>query len=226
MTLFETAGTISEYQESSKDSKGIVRGYITTFKPTRVENRQSKSLPARFQEDCFDGGLNELKERNNRPLKMRYEHVELIGKFPVTEISRDSVGVFAEGHVNLKSAIGREAWSFVESEVVRDFSISYDLTKYHMESGKMVADEVKLIEASLVSEPANREANINQIESLTPRDVERALRTGGLSRAAAKSLVSKFELKLEEAEAVEDQPEEIIQTIQDDLADILRMLKK
>jgi hypothetical protein len=89
--------------------------------------------------------------------------------------------------------------------------MAYTVTQEHEEGGNRIADSVDIFEASIVAEPANQGAKISSLESLTPRDLERALiATGRFTRAMACELASK--LLQHELDLVDEEEEETSET--------------
>ena len=193
MLIEHISGHIVETQEATRNGQpvGRVSGLLTTFVPDRPVD--SRNLPKRFERTAFDATLAEHKARGDRPVRLLLEHTELIGGFPLEMISLNNDGLHATGEINLNTQIGRETFALASQKVLTDFSIGYSITSEHEEKGDRIADSVDLFEASIVSEPANQSAKITSLESLTPRELERALlATGRFTRSLAKELAIKL----------------------------------
>lgn len=163
---------------------GKVAGLLTTFEPFRpFDNRR---LPVRFEKTAFDATLATHKARGDRPVRLLFEHADLIGGFPLADIKVTNEGLFAVGEINLETQLGQETFSLAKQGILSDFSIGYTVTSEHTEDGDLIADSVDLFEASIVEEPANQGAKISSLESLTTRELEKLLySTGEISRSVA-----------------------------------------
>ena len=67
----------------------------------------------------------------------------------------------------------------------------HDLRTVDRKAGLRRLTDLKLMEVSLVTFPANEEARISAVKSTDPKFVERTLRDAGLSRQDAKRIVSR-----------------------------------
>jgi HK97 family phage prohead protease len=204
-------GRILEANEGTRDGVkvGKVTGLITTFVPDRPMD--SRNLPRRFEKNAFEETLRNHRERGNRPIRMLFEHVDLIGGFPIDSVMVNSEGLFGTGEINLETQLGQETFALAKQGVLTDFSMAYTVTQEHEDGGDRIADSVDIFEASITAEPANQGAKIASLESLTPRDLERALiATGRFTRAAACELASK--LLAQELEEVDEEVEESTET--------------
>lgn len=115
-----------------------------------------------------------------------------------TEIKEDEHGLWVEGAL-ADTERGRELYTLLKMAprpAINGLSIGYIPVKFEDErKGKETIrhlTEIKLIELSLVTFPANGEARIEQVKQsgLTIRDAERALREAGFSRSRAKDILS------------------------------------
>jgi HK97 family phage prohead protease len=205
MILETTTGKITEATEFERNGVpvGRVSGLITTFVPDRPF--ESRLLPVRFERTAFDQSIKTHRERGNRPIRLKNEHMKLIGGFPIDMVSVNSDGLFGVGEINLQTQEGAETFSLAKQGVLTDLSMGYTVTESHDEDGSKVADSVNIFEASVVEEPANQGARITSLESLTSRDLEKILlQTGHFTRTMARALSVQI---LECEEAVEAQVE-------------------
>jgi len=208
MILESTTGKILEVNETTRNGVkvGKVSGLITTFEPNRPFD--SRNLPKRFERTAFQATLETHRDRGNRPVKLKLEHVELIGGFPLDGIHVNSDGLFGTGEINLETQVGQETFALAKQGVLTDFSIGYDVTSEHTEGGDRIADSIELFEASIVSEPANQDAKITSLESLSVRELEHLLiATGRFSRSAARELASRISAVQEDDEEQEARQE-------------------
>lgn len=109
-------------------------------------------------------------------------------------LAEDSRGLYTAGRLNLATSTGREAFEHVRSGDVTGLSIGYVIP-----AGGAVRDgdvrrlrRVDLREVSLVALPADSAARIVAVKGqATERELERALRSIGLSGRQAKALLSR-----------------------------------
>jgi HK97 family phage prohead protease len=225
MTYEHATGRILEANEATRDGVkvGKVTGLITTFTPERPFD--SRNLPRRFEQNAFAETIKNHRERGNRPIRMMLEHVDLIGGFPIDSVSVNSEGLFGTGEINLETQLGQETFALAKQGILTDFSMAYTVTKEHEEGGNRIADSVDIFEASIVAEPANQGAKIASLESLTPRDLERALiATGRFTRATAHELASKL-IDCELAEVEEEVEKEVDESSSDVIMSLIRELQ-
>ena len=139
-----------------------------------------------------------------------------------TEMKEDDHGLYVEGKL-ADTPRGRELYELMKMTprpAIDGMSIGYFITDSTDEKkdGEFVRHikGIDLVELSLVTFPANKEARVADVKSeeLTIRDAERALRDAGFSRAEAKRILADGfkSLSLRDAEQKED----------DELAELIR----
>ncbi len=124
-----------------------------------------------------------------------------------TEMREDDHGLYVEGKL-ADTPRGRELYELMKMTprpAIDGMSIGYFVTDSSDEKkdGEIVRHikGIDLVELSLVTFPANKEARVADVKSeeLTIRDAERALRDAGFSRAEAKRILangfSSFDLR-------------------------------
>ena len=124
-----------------------------------------------------------------------------------TEMREDDHGLYVEGKL-ADTPRGRELYELMKMTprpAIDGMSIGYFITDSTDEKkdGELIRHikGIDLVELSLVTFPANKEARIADVKSedLTIRDAERALRDAGFSRAEAKRILangfSSFDLR-------------------------------
>lgn len=120
------------------------------------------------------------------------------GKHPIgrwTEVSEDRRGLKVAGLINLESERGREAFSHLKARDVTGLSIGWcpeqasDFKRN--EDGTVLWKKARLLEISVVTVPARKNAVITKVASVeSQRSFERLLHTAGFSRAAASRLAA------------------------------------
>ncbi len=146
----------------------------------------------------------------NRPnVKLLYQHdiYRPIGN--ITELREDTKGLFFRA-ATIPTTDGKDAAMMLKSGVLDKFSIGFRVRDAEYEDGKRVIKELDLYEISVVTFPANDEAQLVAVKNMaekinTVRDFERFLRDAGFSRNEAKAIAAKGFVGTEEREAKEDQ---------------------
>jgi HK97 family phage prohead protease len=214
MILEFSTGKITETQEAERNGQpvGRVSGLLTTYIPNRPFD--TRRLPKRFSQGAFEETIQSHRDRDNRPIRMMLEHTDLIGGFPIDMVTPNAEGLHVMGEINMNTQLGRETYSLAAQGVLSDFSMGYNVTREHNEqNGDRIAESIDIFEGSITAAPANQGAKITSLESMTPRELERALiLTGKFTRSMCKELAAKLltlELpELEEAIEIEIDPEQ------------------
>lgn len=155
------------------EQNGMFEGYASVF--DLVDNHRDVVVRGAFRRS--------LKERKE-PVRLLWQHrmEEPIGV--IHELREDSYGLYMKGQLLLEVARAREAYTLVKNGAVKGLSIGYRPIKYRYdpETGVRALQQVELIEVSLVSEPANEAAEINEVkhtdESAELAALAKALRYG------------------------------------------------
>ena len=104
----------------------------------------------------------------------------------ITDLHEDEYGLYMEGRLLLDVERAREAYALLKEGVVRGLSIGYRPTKYQYdpESGVRELAQVELVEVSLVSDPANEAAEVNEVKQQQQAELD-ALALASLAAAFA-----------------------------------------
>lgn len=141
---------------------GTFEGYASTFgNADRVDDIIVKG--------AFVDTLKSHQDRN-RQIRMLSQHDRhnLIGGFPSQDAFEDERGLFVKGNINLDTQRGRENFALMKQGVLEDMSIGFIIRDSEMNDGMQFIKEVELFEISLVTEPANPEAQITAIKAVVP----------------------------------------------------------
>ena len=107
-----------------------------------------------------------LAERGNK-IKMLWQHDtnEVIGVFE--HMYEDDYGLKVRGKLALGTQRGKEAYELIKMGALEGLSIGYSTIQdeYDPKKGIRYLKEVKLYEISLVTFPANEEANVSKVKS-------------------------------------------------------------
>ncbi len=167
-----------ETRFSAKDGRGEIEGLAAGF---------GDALPDSYGDTisfgAFAASLAEHKARGTAPVMLwQHDTSEPIGVW--TKLQESSQGLQVWGQINLDTQRGREALSLLKQGAFRGLSIGFTMkaAERRTDGGRRIT-AAELWEISLVTMPARREAQVAEVRSI--RDLEAALRAGGLTRGAA-----------------------------------------
>lgn len=142
------------------------------------------------------GAFRKTLEDRERPVRLRWNHFgPVIGKW--VELMEDSNGLFVRGQLTPGHSVASDVKASLQHGAIDGLSIGFMMGDYdEKESGGRNIRSVKLVEISVVEEPADLSARISNIKSAVAEaerlaDIELILRDAGLSRAEATALVSR-----------------------------------
>jgi len=196
------------FQFNIKDvsEEGIIEGYASTF------GGQPDSYGDVIQEGAFQATI-EKGGANGRGLPLLWQHnpAEPLGKF--TQMFENDKGLQVRAELALEVQKAREAHALAKKGIINAFSIGWDFARdskgniaegaYEMIQGKKnirLLKQVELWEVSLVTFPANNNATIGQVkdifsEAKTERQLERSLKSIGISERGSKYIISMLDKK-------------------------------
>lgn len=160
--------------EDEKSHIGTVEGHISTFGNVDRDGDI-------FEPTAFDRTLAELKGSGKIFLPMLWQHKidAPIGGFPLKEMRTDGKGLFVVGEINLETQGGRDAFALLKQGIISEFSIGFIPKESRIEGKNRIFEDVDLIEASLVTIPANTEAQVTNVKAVVPfQDTPIARRDG------------------------------------------------
>lgn len=189
----------------SEDIKedGVFAGYASTFggEPDSYGDIVSKGA---FKNSISAGGRN----KNGIALLWQHNHDQPIGVWQ--QMVEDSKGLAVQGKLALEIQQGRETHALMKMGAVKGMSIGYNTVEYEYNQQTKIRTlkEVDLWEVSLVTFPANINAQITGIKSFeeaqTIREFETALRDAGLSFKQSKYIISLCQDSFEKERACRD----------------------
>lgn len=171
------------------DNPRIFEGYASVF--GKVDSYGDMIMPGAYAETLKE------ENRNGRAIKMRWNHFgPVIGKW--LDIFEDDVGLYVKGELTPGHSTASDVAASLQHKAVDGMSIGYSLPEngYEMDGRIRKLKQIKLIEISVVEEPADTFARVesikNRLEEMpTFKHVESFLRDAcGFSRADATALVS------------------------------------
>lgn len=165
--------------EAKADAQGVVSGYGSVF--GGVDAYGDTVLPGAF-----------TKSLAKRKPKMLWQHMPsaLAGVWDTAR--EDAKGLWLEGRVATKTALGSEAIELMSMGAISGLSIGFrTIAAEEAQGGVRLLKELDLYEVSFVTFPADEAATIMAIKShMTERSFEAMLREQGFSRWDAKILTA------------------------------------
>lgn len=147
---------------------------------------------------AFAKSLDEWKGKGALPA-MLWQHraSEPIGVW--TKMQEDDHGLYVEGRILLSAGdLEKRAYEHLKAKSIRGLSIGYSIApggyEFDKASDSYWLKQIDLWETSLVTFPANPEAEVEAVKSAIedgPKEVERILREAGFSRSQAKGLMAR-----------------------------------
>jgi len=148
---------------------GVVKGHIATWQAD--SQKGVYGVPDRIIKGAYIASLQDHRSRNNRQIRLKDLHGRTIGGFPIELAKEDNIGLYGEGHINLDTQQGREAYSLARQKVLVDFSVGHIVEQDRIEAGERLVIRARLIEGSIVDEPKNRGAQISEVKSMKFADL-------------------------------------------------------
>lgn len=132
---------------------GIIKGYASTYGNT--DRGGDIVMPGAFTESL------QRHKRAKRPIRMNYQHRDLIGGFPIKLAQDDEKGLFLVGEINRDVPEGEAAYALAKQGVLSDLSIGFSIREDDVndKTGVRKINKAELWEVSPVSEPMNPKAN-------------------------------------------------------------------
>ncbi|MEO1035220.1 MAG: HK97 family phage prohead protease [Pseudomonadota bacterium] len=168
------------------------------------------SYGERVAAGAFADTLAKHKEAGTMPaLLWQHNPSQPIGRY--TEMREDKRGLFVKGQIATSTALGRDAYELLKMDAVGGLSIGFIPKGEEVEDdGTITLTKIDLWETSIVTFPANPDAQIDAVRARvaagdvpTKRDTEQLLRDAGFSRQQAKALLSAGYAGLETRDAQE-----------------------
>lgn len=176
---------IRALQVKSMEDDGTFTGYGAVF--GNVDSYGDVILPGAFKNHLATNPVSDTK------LLWQHNTQKPLGVWD--DIKEDSNGLLVKGRLLVNDVQkAREAHALLKAGAISGLSIGYSVNQG---GAKMGADgntylsDLKLWEISIVTFPANPEANVNDVKNMTPKDFENFLRdAGGFTKSQAKNIAS------------------------------------
>ena len=173
------------------DDERMIRGYASVF--GGIDS---------YGDTVMRGAYADTIGERERPVRMRWNHFgPVIGKW--LKMYEDEKGLYVEGQLTPGHSVAEDVYASLKFGAVDGLSIGYIPKAYidDKETGIRTLTEIELIEISVVEEPADLGAKIDEVKGISEvlaqcenlKDAENCLRDAcGLSRAAATAIVSQI----------------------------------
>lgn len=190
MTILHTAGrtTISIKSIGDGGDPGSFEGYGSVFNVV-------DSYKDVVRKGAFVDSIKSIKTSGN-PLPVLWQHnaEDVIGSY--SEMSEDDHGLMMKGSILIDNGIPEadKAYKLMKAKLVTGLSIGYMVTKGTFNEKDNVYDllAVDLVETSIVTFPANKEAQIAQVKRA---QAQKDTRLAGALMLAANNLPDPLEFK-------------------------------
>lgn len=173
---------------NSPNTSGPVQfsGYASVFNNVDVDG-----------DTIEQGAFMDTLDMRDWPVLMRWNHFgPVIGKW--LSIAEDDRGLFVKGELTPGHTTARNVAASMRHGAVGGLSIGFRIRDAEQQGDVQVIRSIDLIEISVVENPANRAATINEVKSIIDKadslkECERILRdVGGFSNSSAAAFISKI----------------------------------
>lgn len=186
------------------DDERMIRGYASVF--GGIDSYGDTVAKGAYEDTIAD---------RERPVRMRWNHFgPVIGKW--TKMYEDEKGLYVEGQLTPGHSVAEDVYASLKFGAIDGLSIGYIPKEYEddKETGIRTLKEIELIEISVVEEPADLGAKIDEVKGISEalakceslKDAENCLRDAcGLSRSTATAIISQIKtLTQSDSEAKDD----------------------
>jgi HK97 family phage prohead protease len=154
----------------SVSEDGTFEGYASIF--GNVDSYGEIVLPGAFEKSL----ARHKKEKTSPLLLWQHNPDQPIGVWD--ELNEDTKGLYGKGRLLLGVQQAKEAHILLSAGALQGLSIGYRIMKSAPEGDTLKLVELDLIEASVVSFPANRKARVETVKSENMESFARRLRDG------------------------------------------------
>lgn len=184
----------------SVDDSGHIEGYASVF---GVKDSYGDIVAA----GAFAASLAAHAKAGTLPA-MLWQHDPANPAGVWEEMCEDARGLRVNGRLLMDIEVGRRAHALIKARAIRGLSIGYISKRWEWDEENDIRTllEVDLWEVSIVTFPANREAEVDNVKSAigditSERDAEIILREAGFSRTDARALVARVKAVMAQREA-------------------------
>lgn len=182
------AFNFEDFEVREEDGEGVFEGRAVIFE-------KKNSHGEIFERGAFKEAI---KTRGVKGIKMLFSHdrASPIGKWE--EIREDRTGLFVRGRLLMKLQKAQEAFLLMKEDILDGLSIGFRPVEesFNNDKGAFIVRKADLREISPVLIPSDSGALISKVRDASPdeirteRELEKALRDAGFSRAFSQYIVS------------------------------------
>lgn len=166
------------------DEKGTFTGYGAVF-----GNRDSYGDV--IVKGAFQNSLATMKPQD---VKLLWQHNTMMPMGVYDDIYEDDNGLCVKGRLLIDDVEkARECYALLKAGAITGLSIGYSVNQNGSKlgaDGNNYLSDLKLWEISVVTFPANPEANVDSVKNMSIKDFERFLRESGFSKSEAVEIAS------------------------------------
>ena len=148
-----------EFREVKVSDEGIIEGYLSTFND--VDSYGTYMTPT-----AFDNALSKFSKEGYLPALWQHDRTKPVGRW--TELRKDEHGLYGKLKLTMADPQAQIAYAHAKDGSVRGFSIGFkidsDDIKFDKKRDAYALDNVDLIECSIVTFPANDNAQITNVK--------------------------------------------------------------
>lgn len=149
--------------KAADDEKGTIEGYLAVFGNVDLDGDMIE--PGAFK-DTIAEAEKRRKERGTKylmPLLWQHDVYDPIGG--IVEMREEKKGLYIKAEIDLDIPQGQRAYSGLKKGYIRGLSIGYQTEKADYKGDVRVLKRVRLFEGSVVTFPANPEANVERVKT-------------------------------------------------------------
>lgn len=139
------------FTDLQNEEDGIISGYASVF--NIIDEHNDLIKPGSF------------KKLNNKKIKLLWQHKAEDPIGIIEDIYEDKYGLYFKAKLLLDLPQAKTAYNLIKAKAISGVSIGFKPLNYHNEKDIRIIDDIDLWEISLVTFPANMEANILEIKN-------------------------------------------------------------
>lgn len=154
---------------------------------------------------CYQKSIERHKQAGTMPSMLWSHNPEMLPLGKISHMEEDAKGLFFSGKIS-STTMGNDVYELAKDGAIDQFSIGYIEVKsnWNNEKGYNELHEIDVKEISWVNFACNEESRLQDIKSSlgqkrlpTERELERFLKSVGLSKTEARRIASKYNPSLE-----------------------------
>jgi HK97 family phage prohead protease len=151
----------SPFEVKHLEASGYFTGYASTY---GVDSQKDQIMPG-----AFTHTLQQWEKKDKLPLLLWHHRIEEpIGFWH--KMTEDQKGLYVEGQLILDLQRAREAYILLKTKMLEGLSIGFQtvISKFDTRERVLKIYQVNLVEISIVSLPANKDALVHSVKNHEP----------------------------------------------------------